>query len=215
MRKLIFVPLLLCILSAKSQVEKLVYLANGEILRVEYIRQDENTLTFVRMPTKKNDPITINKDEISKTQTLGVRFLDDEYTPLLANGVRKLEFQKLCHTSDYGVHVSCRVINDSLIILMKIKDGQESKNSVHQYIHNGDVISLLLIDGVEIKLNMNDVYVLRGYALYNFAILSPTNQDIFNLINSPIDRIYIGDERCGMSDEYCVMRMLLALLETN
>jgi len=214
MKRLVFtIASILSISMAYSQVEQLVYLNNGDMLRVEYIEQDENTLTVVKIPVKKNDPMIINKDEVLKTQTLGVRFLDDEYTHFLAQGVRKLEFQKLCHTSSYGVHLSCREINDTLALLIKIKFPSVPKNEVSSAIQDRDVLRLVLESGEVVELIIHDTYILRAYVLYNFGVIKLTPEEVDKLISTPIDQTFIGSKICDMNDGFCIMRQVLALMD--
>ena len=215
MRILIIIAALLLPAGVLCQVEQLVYLENGEYIRAEYNGQDDENLTITPLPIRKNEPQTLNKSVVIRTQTLGVRFLNDEYNDFLSQGVRKLEFQKLCHTSDWGMHVSGRELNDSIVILFKIKNGNESKTYVHHDVKAGDILRLILFSGDTINLPCQDTYILRGYVLYNFGILPLTRDDIYKLINSPVEKVYLNDERCRMNDGYSIMRILLALMESN
>ena len=103
-----------------SQVQQLVYLNSGLEFRIYLVKQSEDSIYYT-LPGdhKKDPPVSILKGEVIRTQTLEVHFIHDEYIQYLANKKRGLDFGKLAHNTDYGVHISGRQIGEDIVILIK------------------------------------------------------------------------------------------------
>lgn len=197
-----------------GQVNQLVYLENGQNSKVEYVGQTEDTYQVIQTSEKQKGIIKLDKNEIRKIQTLGIHFQKDEYDDFLSNNNKKIEFQKLCHNSSYGVYISGRKINDTIVLLIKLKFGKTRKTGpLGLSIYDGDGITFILESGESITLSLSNTYLLEGYGLYNFGYAIPNNQQFFQLLNSPIEKVYIEDQKCNMNDKYCIMRHLLALMD--
>lgn len=112
------------------------------------------------------------------------------------------------------MHISGRKINDTIVLLIKLKFGKTRKTGpLGLSIYDGDGITFILESGESITLSLSNTYLLEGYGLYNFGYALPKLEDIFKFLNSRIEQVYIEDQKCNMNDKYCIMRQILALIE--
>ncbi|NQT77976.1 MAG: hypothetical protein HQ565_09700 [Bacteroidetes bacterium] len=204
---------LICI-SSYGQVRQLVHLKNGLTFKASLVGQTNDSVFFLLPDAKKRDvPTSVAKNEIIKTQTRDVHFLDDEYDAFLSGSHMKLEYQKLCNNTDYGIHISGRQIDDEIIILLKLKFGNHSSIKSELILEDGDHVKIELSSGDTLVFQLYGAYMLKGQILYNFGYIKPDQSQIKELLDLQVNCVWISGRKCKVSDEYCVMRHLFAILE--
>lgn len=215
MRRLFVILLLILVYSCGyCQVRQLVYMKNSLTFKVSLMGQSNDSVFFLLPDAKKRDVHTsVAKGDIIKTQTRDVHFLDDEYDVFLSGGHMKLEYQKLCNNTDYGVHISGRQIDDEIIILFKLKFGNHSSIKTGLILEDGDLVKIELSSGDTLVFILNGAYMLLGQILYNFGYIKPDPSQLKELLSHRVTRVWIDGRKCRVSDEYCVMRHLFAILE--
>ncbi len=200
-----------------AQIMQLVSVDSGSYLKLRLESQDADSAYYTQTSSFKKDnvPLSIAKQDIIETQTLGVRFLDDEYDDFLSGNNRKLEFADLAKHSDFGVFVSGRKISGEIALLIKIKIKARSDFSSNLHIHEGDMITFRLSSGEQFQQSFQGCYMLHGMILYNFGYIILSDEALKKLSTNNISYIELLDRRCKMEDPYAVMRHLYALLETE
>ena len=198
-----------------SQVQQLVYLNSGLEFRIYLVKQSEDSIYYTLPGAhKKEPPVSILKGEVIRTQTLEVHFIHDEYNQYLANKKRGLDFGKLANNTDYGVHISGRQIGEDIVILIKLKFGNDSDlKKTGLILSDGELIDLITLIGDTITIPLHEPYMLKGHVLYNFCYINLSADDIKRLTSGPLASIIMAGRKCKMSDEYCLMRHIFALIE--
>lgn len=218
MKKLLLISLALCATQfVYSQVNMILLLeGESEYQKIEYSKQTNETLIGISKSVIKEIP----KNKITRQQTLGVHFSEDSYDNFLANKSKRLDFDKLGKTKTSGLHISGRTSSDSLVILFKIKIGSGGERGIDPYklnFYEGDIFSVLLINGDTVNLKIYNPYFLTGWGatVYNFGYLIPTMAETYKLVNSRIEGIYLSGVEFKILDGYLIMRHLLALIDNN
>ena len=215
MRRLfIYILTTLICISGYGQVRQLVHLKNGITYKVSLVGQSNDSVFYIFPNTKQRGvPTPVPKSDIIKTQTRDVHFLDDEYDTFLSGSHMKLEYQKLCNNTDYGVYISGRQIDNTTIILLKLKFGNHSSIKSELILEDGDLVKIELSSGDTLVFLLYGAYMLKGQILYNFGYIKPDHSQIKKLLGHQVTCVWISGRKCKVCDGYCVMRHLFAILE--
>ena len=196
-----------------SQVHLLITKKEGGSIMGELTKKTADSFFIIN--TYDKEEITLSYSEINKIQTMGVHFIKDGYTNELSNNTKILEYDKFGRYKDWNIYLSTRLVNSKIFLLFKFKWISEDKVSNWPVIKENELITIKLSDGSILNLKITDSYILEGICFYNFGYVTLNEEELKQLLNSPIDKIEYRDSNCRVGDDFVIMRHLYAIIEED